>query len=138
MGIRFAVGVSIFVEGRTWGVMTATSKGVPSRSLRETESRIGHFTELMATAIANAEARGRGGSGWPTSRRRSGAWRRWSRTVLDPSAVFDAVTREVAKVLDASAVSLARYDDDVITVSRAVSGPPTFGSASAYRSEART
>jgi signal transduction histidine kinase len=33
-----------------------------------------------------------------------------------PSAVFDAVTREVAEVLDASAVSLARYDDDVLTV----------------------
>jgi signal transduction histidine kinase len=30
--------------------------------------------------------------------------------------VFDAVTREVAEVLGASAVSLARYDDDVITV----------------------
>ena len=50
------------------------------------------------------------------SRRRFGAWRRWSRTGAHPSAVFDAVTREVAEVLDASAVSLARYDDDVITV----------------------
>src|SRR5204862_7737361 len=32
------------------------------------------------------------------------------------AAVFDAVTREVAAVVNASAVSLARYVDDVITV----------------------
>jgi len=33
-----------------------------------------------------------------------------------PSAVFDAVTREVAEVLDASALTLAHYHDDTLTV----------------------
>jgi signal transduction histidine kinase len=33
-----------------------------------------------------------------------------------PSAVFDAVTAEVAELLDVSAVSLARYDNDALTV----------------------
>ena len=114
MGIRFAVGVPIFVEGRTWGVMTATSKGAEPFPAG-TESRIGHFTELMATAIANAEARAE----VARLADEQAALRRVATLVAHgahPSAVFDAVTREVAKVLDASAVSLARYDDDVITV----------------------
>ncbi|MDA0165737.1 PAS domain S-box protein [Solirubrobacter ginsenosidimutans] len=56
IGIRFSVGVPISVEGRPWGVMIATSKG-PNPFPAETESRLQHFTELVATAISNAEAR---------------------------------------------------------------------------------
>jgi hypothetical protein len=50
----------------------------------DTEARIGQFAELMATAIANAEARARW-LGWLTNRRRFGEWRRSSRTVLIPA-----------------------------------------------------
>jgi signal transduction histidine kinase len=81
----------------------------------DTESRIGQFTELMATAIANAEARAE----VARLADEQAALRRVATLVAHgahPSAVFDAVTREVAEVLDASAVSLARYDDDVLTV----------------------
>jgi PAS domain S-box-containing protein len=56
VGIRFSIGVPISVEGRLWGVMIATSKG-PRRFPAETESRLQNFTELVATAIANADAR---------------------------------------------------------------------------------
>jgi signal transduction histidine kinase len=114
MGIRFAIGVPIFVEGRTWGVMTATSKGAEPFPAG-TESRIAQFSELMATAIANTEARAE----VARLADEQAALRRVATLVAHgahPSAVFDAVTREVAGVLDASAVSLARYDDDVLTV----------------------
>src|SRR4030095_12682577 len=54
-GIRFSLGVPISVEGRTWGVMIATSKGADPFPA-ETESRLQDFTELVATAISNAAA----------------------------------------------------------------------------------
>ncbi|HEX5925962.1 MAG TPA: CHASE3 domain-containing protein [Baekduia sp.] len=55
-GIRASVGCPIVVGGRTWGVIAAsTTREAPF--LPETEARIADFTELAATAIANAEAR---------------------------------------------------------------------------------
>ena len=57
MGSRSAVGAPIVVDGRLWGVMVATSP--EAGSLRaDTESRLENFTELVATAISNTEARG--------------------------------------------------------------------------------
>jgi signal transduction histidine kinase len=53
-GFGSAVGTPIIVEGRLWGVMHAAS----SPELRlpvDTEARLANFTELVATAIANAE-----------------------------------------------------------------------------------
>jgi signal transduction histidine kinase len=56
-GFRSAVGVPISVGGRLWGVVTvgsASSQSMPA----DTETRLAGFTELVATAIANAEAQG--------------------------------------------------------------------------------
>jgi signal transduction histidine kinase len=55
VGIRASVGCPILVGGRLWGVIAA------SRRREEpfppgTEAQIGEFTELVATAIANAQA----------------------------------------------------------------------------------
>jgi signal transduction histidine kinase len=55
-GFKSAVGTPIIVEGRRWGVMAVGSRlagGLPA----DTESRILQFTELLATAVANAESR---------------------------------------------------------------------------------
>jgi signal transduction histidine kinase/ketosteroid isomerase-like protein len=52
---RASVGVPISVEGRLWGVMIAVSGVEPLP--RGTEERLSGFTQLVATAIANAEAR---------------------------------------------------------------------------------
>jgi signal transduction histidine kinase len=54
LGLRAAVGVPVSVEGRLWGVMMAGSRAglLPAG----TEARLAGFTELAATAIANAEA----------------------------------------------------------------------------------
>src|ERR687892_1535571 len=55
LGIRSSVGCPIVVGGRTWGVIAASTRGDPFPP--DTESRIADFTDLAATAIANAEAR---------------------------------------------------------------------------------
>jgi signal transduction histidine kinase len=54
-GTRATVGVPISVGGRLWGVMTvSTTRAEPLPA--DTEARLAGFTELVATAIGNAEA----------------------------------------------------------------------------------
>jgi signal transduction histidine kinase len=55
-GLRSSVGTPIIVEGRLWGVMTAASRAEQPLPA-DTEARLGSFTEVVATAIANAESR---------------------------------------------------------------------------------
>jgi signal transduction histidine kinase len=56
LGLRSSVGAPIVVDRGLWGVMIVSSKG--DRPLPgDTESRIAAFTELVATAISNTEAR---------------------------------------------------------------------------------
>ena len=55
-GIRSSVGTPIMVEGRLWGVIgVATTLEQPLPP--DAEVRLASFTELVATAIANAESR---------------------------------------------------------------------------------
>jgi signal transduction histidine kinase len=56
LGIRSSVGCPIVVAGRLWGVIAASSRGEEPFP-PDTESQIADFTELVATAIANAESR---------------------------------------------------------------------------------
>ncbi len=56
LGIRSGVGTPILVEGRLWGGIVATSRR-PEPLPPDTASRIAQFTELVATAISNMEAR---------------------------------------------------------------------------------
>ena len=56
MGVRATVGVPITLEGGVWGVMLVSStrrEPLPS----DTEARLAGFTELVGTAVANAQAR---------------------------------------------------------------------------------
>src|SRR2546430_5653497 len=53
--IRSTVGVPIVVDGALWGVMNAGSTELLPQ---ETEGRLAKFTQLLGTAIANAESRG--------------------------------------------------------------------------------
>jgi len=55
-GVRSAAGAPISVDDHLWGVIiVASSRGKPLPA--DTEARLARFTELVATAIANAEAR---------------------------------------------------------------------------------
>ncbi len=56
LGIRSAVGAPVVVEGRVWGVMIAAWTQEVTVT-EEDEIRIAEFTDLVATAIANAESR---------------------------------------------------------------------------------
>jgi signal transduction histidine kinase len=54
-GIHTSVGVPVVVEGRVWGVMAAAWRQQQPIS-SDTEDRMAQFTELLATAIANAHS----------------------------------------------------------------------------------
>ena len=107
-GLRDAVATPITVEGRLWGAMiTGTTGEEPLPP--ETESRLGQFTELMATAIANTESRAR-------VRRlteEQAALRRVATLVAEgasPSAVFNAVGAEMEELLGADRAVVCRYE----------------------------
>jgi signal transduction histidine kinase len=56
LGIHSSAGTPIIVEGQVWGVVIAGSTlGQPLPA--DTEARLASFTELVATAVANAESR---------------------------------------------------------------------------------
>jgi len=110
VGIQSSVGCPIVVGGRTWGVIAASTTRETPFPL-DTESRIADFTELAATAIANADAR-------DELRRvadEQAALRRVATLVAaaaPPQAVFAAVAEEVGQLLSAGATGLSRLDSD--------------------------
>jgi signal transduction histidine kinase len=56
LGLSSSVGSPILVEGRLWGALAVHSKQ-PGPLPPNTESRLLNFTELVGTAVANAQAR---------------------------------------------------------------------------------
>jgi signal transduction histidine kinase len=55
VGFRSAVGTPIIVQGRLWGVMVTASADEHALAAG-TEGRLASFTELVATAVSNAES----------------------------------------------------------------------------------
>ena len=106
--IRSSVGCPIAVGGRTWGVIAASSTS-EAPFPTDTESQIGEFTELVSTAVSNAQAR-------EESLRltdEQAALRRVATLVAraaPPSDVFRAVADELARLLDADTAIIARAD----------------------------
>jgi signal transduction histidine kinase len=109
-GLRSSVGVPISIEGRLWGVMVVAfthDEPLPA----DTEAQLAGFTELVATAVANAQARGelRGFA------EEQAALRRVATLVaraVPPEEVFAAVTAEAGRLLTTDLAVLARYDPD--------------------------
>jgi signal transduction histidine kinase len=56
VGIRSSVGSPILVDGRLWGALAVHTRR-PHQFPPDTESRLENFTELVATAISNIQAR---------------------------------------------------------------------------------
>jgi signal transduction histidine kinase len=107
-GIRCCVGAPISVEGRLWGVMAAVStreNPLPA----DTEVRLAGFTELVATAIANVQARLEL-SGFATEQAALRRVATLAARAAPPEEIFAAVTAEVGRVLSAGVTVLARYD----------------------------
>jgi PAS domain S-box-containing protein len=109
-GIRSAVAVPIIVNGRPWGTMMALSTAATPQPA-STEARLASFTELVATAIANAEARGE----LQQLADEQAALRKVATLVArgaEPRAVFDAVCEVTGRLLGAASVNLARFTAD--------------------------
>jgi PAS domain S-box-containing protein len=109
-GIHTAIGAPVLVDGRPWGVVMALStaqKPIPAG----TEHRLAAFTELVATAIANTQARDE----LRELVDEQAALRRVATLVAqgtDSPAVFDAVCAETGALIGASSVNLARFTPD--------------------------
>jgi signal transduction histidine kinase len=125
-GLRSSAGVPISIEGRLWGVMVvAFTRG--EQLPADTEARLAGFTELVATAVANAQARGelRGFA------EEQAALRRVATLVAraaPPEEVFAAVPAEAGRLHAADLAFLTRYAPDgtgaVVGTWAAPGGPP--------------
>jgi signal transduction histidine kinase/uncharacterized protein YoaH (UPF0181 family) len=112
-GMRAAVGVPISVDGRLWGVMfVGSTRREPLPA--DTEARLAGFTELIATAIANAHSRLelRGFADEQAALRRVATL---VARAAPPEEVLAAVTEEAARLLNAHHASMSRFEPDGAT-----------------------
>jgi GAF domain-containing protein len=130
--LRSSVGAPISVEGRLWGVIVVGSTSeafLPA----DAEARLAGFAELVATAVANTQARVelRGFA------EEQAALRRVATLVAGaaaPEEVLAAVAGEVGRLLEVDYTALMRSDpEDMITVvgtwtSTGVAAPSPVGS----------
>ena len=110
LGIRSVAGVPISVTGRLWGVMSLMSnrrEALPA----DIEARLAGFTELAATAIANAHAR--------EERRAVAAEQAALRRVATlvargapPDEVITAIAREVGRLFGTQFCGVVRFNPD--------------------------
>jgi signal transduction histidine kinase len=121
LAVGSSVGSPIVVEGRLWGVLGVHSKGhVPLPP--DTESRIEQFTELVATAIANREAR----TEVARLADEQAALRRVATLVARDAPreeVFTGIASEIGDLFGLEEIRMVRYDDDRTGVVVAGSGP---------------
>jgi GAF domain-containing protein len=126
-GLRSAVGAPILVEGRLWGLVIAgTTRDEPFRA--DAEQRLVGFTELLATAIANAQAQG----DLTSLAEQQAALRRVATLVAQrvaPDVVFRAVAEEAGGLLggDISAIVRLESDDTVTVMAGSPPGPYSPG-----------
>jgi PAS domain S-box-containing protein len=122
--IHSGLGVPITVDGRVWGTIIALATG--GDSLPDgIAGRLSSFTDLVATAIANAEAR----DDLDVFAREQEALRRVATITAagaSPQDVFDAVVSEVRELLDLPVVALTRYEPDGMVLMMAAAGPHPF------------
>jgi len=108
--LRSSAGVPIRVEGRLWGAMLVAftrEESLPA----DAEARLAGFTELVVTAVADAQAR--------TELRgfaeEQAALRRVATLVAraaPPEEVFGAVAEEAGRLLGTDSTVMSRYDPD--------------------------
>ena len=113
-GVHAGVGAPVVVDGRVWGVVSAGGGARVPLPL-DAEVRLNEFTELVATAIANTQAR-------EELRRladEQAALRRVATLVAqgaEPDVVFDAVCRETGRLFGVASVNLAQFTLDGLNV----------------------
>jgi PAS domain S-box-containing protein len=135
-GIRSAVASPISVEGRLWGAMAVLSprhEPLPEN----TEARLADFTELVATALANAESRAELAASEARARKlakEQAALRRVATLAAresSPVEVLEAVAGEAARVLEVDAIGMLRFEPDetatLVAQSETPWDPPPLG-----------
>src|SRR6266851_455185 len=115
-GLRSAVGMPIHVNGRLWGMIAVGSGEGPLPD--GTEQRMTEFTDLVATAVANAQNR----AALETSRdelarllSEQAALRRVATLVArgaPADELFAAVPEEAGQLLQAGQTTMIRYESD--------------------------
>jgi signal transduction histidine kinase len=115
-GLRSAVALPVHVNGRLWGAIAVGSGQGPLPP--DTEQRMTQFTDLVATAVANAQNR----DSLETSRdelarllQEQAALRRVATLVargIDPIEIFSAVAEEIRRLLGADNAGIGRYEPD--------------------------
>ena len=108
--VRSAVGAPILVEGKLWGALMAATRGVEPWA-ENAETRIAAFTELVATAIANAESR----EALAELADEQAALRRVATLVArgaPPDEVFWAVSDEVGRLFGTELAAVGRFEPD--------------------------
>ena len=114
------VGVPVIVGDRLWGVLSASTG---EDRLPAAEEDLREFAEILAAAVANAEARAR----LEELAAEQAALLRVAGLVAAaaaPQVVFDAVAAEASALLDDLPVTLVRFDNDHELVVLAARGGP--------------
>jgi PAS domain S-box-containing protein len=109
-GVHTGVGAPIVVDGGVWGVVSAGG-GSGVRLPPDAETRLSQFTELLATAIANTQAR----EELHQLADEQSALRRIATLVAggaQSSVVFDAVCQETGRLFEVTSVNLAHFTSD--------------------------
>jgi len=108
--LRSAVGAPILVEGQLWGALMAATRGVEPWA-ENAETRLAAFTELVATAIASAEAR----DALAQLAEEQAALRRVATLVArgaSPQDLFEAVAEEAGRLFPIGSATMGRYEPD--------------------------
>jgi signal transduction histidine kinase/ketosteroid isomerase-like protein len=120
--VRSSVGSPIIVERQVWGALFIHSK--QSASLPDgTELRLGQFTRLVATVMANVQAQ----ADLRRLAEEQAALRRVAELVAHESSaerVFAAVAGEVGTLLGVNSSAVLRFDDDDTLTVLAAWGEP--------------
>jgi signal transduction histidine kinase len=120
-GFNSTVGAPITVEGQLWGVIAVGSTDPDLPLPGDTEARLAQFTELLATAVANAES----GAGLARLAEEQAALRRVATLVargVQQQEVFAAVVDEVVRLLGVDSAVMGRYESGATLTSVARSG----------------
>jgi signal transduction histidine kinase len=126
-GIRSTVGVPVVAAGRVWGVMVvSTTEHDPLP--QGIEARLAEFTELLSTAIENAESR----EALAQLADEQATLRRMATLVaqgVPPGEIFSAVSEEVGRLVGSDTAAVVRFEHDpasivVVGVGQSVPGIP--------------
>lgn len=129
LGLVSVVSAPIIVDGDLWGVITISDP--KERLPADSEQRLQNFTELVATAIANADSRAELAASQARAldlANEQAALRRVATLAAEGASaetLFSAVAREAASVIKMPVVGVHRFDTDRTFTTVGIAGDTT-------------